>query len=87
MRTAEEIRRWIERQPWFTSFWLQTKACRPNEIYCSSYEDLKRILSGQNGAHTLLGAFDWLTSIEGLEFWKKENNRFKNWYYEKRKTE
>ena len=83
MRTAREVRQWLEKQPWFESFWLQAKAGR-REGGDYSYEETEKTLSGGNGALTLLCAFNWNTSSEGPKFWQKEDNRFRNWFYDEK---
>ena len=75
MRTAKEIRRWLERRKWYGSFRTQVwKACTGDRIFS------EQVLSGEFGRDTISSGFNWWQSDEGAEFWSRVNDKFREWY-------
>ena len=75
MRTAIEIKRWMESHKWYKSFKLQTWITfMPNRPF------VMKILSGELGRDSISVAFDWSRSYEGFQFWSDIDIQFIKWY-------
>ena len=75
MKTARQIRQWLENQEWYELFLLQ--------VWGSFSEDMvaiKRIISGNLGKNTISSGFDWWYSNEGPSYWIKIDRQFREWY-------
>lgn len=77
MKTPEQIKAWLEAQPWYEQFernvmggWLKTT------------KEISRTFSGENGITTIALAFNWQISDEGFQFWYDIDEQFRNWYNE-----
>lgn len=75
-KTPEQISDWLRFQPWLGKF---MKNCR--KVGKISRAKAYAILEGKFGEHTLRVGFTWTLSPEGLGFWKRRNEEFKEWYY------
>lgn len=75
MRTARQIRRWLESHKWYGSFRTQVLRTFPGERIL-----IERILSGGFGKDTISSGFDWWQSDEGSEYWIKIDFKFREWY-------
>lgn len=76
MKTPEQIKAWLEAQPWYEQFeinvirnWITSLKAR-------------KTFSGENGIITIALAFNWQATNEGFEFWNDVDNKFRNWYNE-----
>lgn len=77
MKTPEQIKAWLEAQPWYEQF--------ENNVmgnWCNTTKEKMRTLSGENGIITIALAFSWQISDEGFCFWKDIDEQFRNWYNE-----
>ena len=76
MRTKEEIKKWLERQPWFKDYVMN--------IYIQRLEAdpsaMERFLSGSAEKDTIQSAFVWSITTEGYNFWICVDREFRNWY-------
>lgn len=80
MKTPEQIKAWLEAQPWYEQFKNNTLNSIAN--FCIDIEeDSKRTLSGERKDSTILNAFSWLRTNEGYLFWIKVDYMFRGWYY------
>lgn len=75
-KTPEQVSEYLRRQPWLGKF---MRNCRyvgriPKDM---AYE----IFEGRMGEHTIRAGFSWTRSPEGLGYWKKKNDEFKEWYH------
>lgn len=75
MRTARQIKLWLESHKWYGSFRKQTL-----ESITPIDPDAFRVLAGEYGRHTITAGFFWWTSNEGYRFWAEIDNKFKEWY-------
>lgn len=75
-RTAEEISEYLKAQPWLYKF---LRNCRwKGKI---NKAKAQAIINGEFGEHTLRAGFTWTLSFEGMGYWKKKNDEFKEWYH------
>lgn len=74
MKSRRQIRRYLRRQPWYHSFrMLVAMNGRP-------WREKVRILLGYYGTATILEAFDWEDSVQGMHFWGQAYVDFTRWY-------
>lgn len=67
MKTKEQILRWLDKQPWKCEFY---EAAVLSDRACKiSYN-----------ANLLIIAFDWSTTKQGSNVWKKRNEEYQKWY-------
>lgn len=75
-KTARQVRRYLRRQPWYDSFrrlvWMEENR---------SIRDRIRTLRGRDGGYTIIGAFDWTSSVQGFNGWSEVSNEFDKWYF------
>lgn len=72
MKTKEQILRWLDKQPWKCEFY---KAAVLSDRVCKiSYN-----------TNLLILAFDWSTTKQGSNVWKKRNEEYQKWYNAKDK--
>lgn len=76
MKTPEQIKAWMEAQPWYEQFKLNTVIGN----YTIKY--VQKVLSGIYGKSTIVLAFGWEDSDEKWKFWNDINNEFCKWYDE-----
>lgn len=74
MRSERQIEAWLKRHKWYESFRRQRELDQLRDRRTG--DALQPLL----GRHTILGAFDWTRSDEGLEFWAIKNKEFMIWY-------
>lgn len=74
MKTQEQIKEWLERQPWYEQY--KTNLFQQSD---SSLES-RKYLSGQAGFHTISKAFCWGTTEEGFDFWNEVDEKFTDWF-------
>ena len=74
MKTPEQIKAWLEAQPWYEQF--------KNRVLNSPYpmDDKCRTLNGKDGKITIGGAFIW--PYDEAEIWNARNEDFEKWYNE-----
>ena len=73
MKTQEQIKEWLERQPWYEQY--KTNLLQESD---SSLE-LRECLLGQAGLLTISKAFCWGTTEEGFDFWNDVDSKFTKW--------
>lgn len=67
MKTKEQILRWLDKQPWKCEFY---EAAVLSDRACKiSYN-----------TNLLILAFDWSTTKQGSNVWKKRNEEYQKWY-------
>ena len=67
MKTKEQILRWLDKQPWKCEFY---EAAVLSDRACKiSYN-----------TNLLIIAFDWSTTKQGSNVWKKRNEEYQKWY-------
>ena len=76
MKTPEQIKAWLEAQPWYEWFKENIESFRPNRNYTN------KILNGGFGERTMEGRFLWSQSREGYCFWSAALREFLRWYHE-----
>lgn len=76
MKTPEQIKAWLEAQPWYEQF--------KENVFNSDFSKLRKqkTLSGESGLDTITGAFKWLGTPETLFFWEDVDKEFCKWYGE-----
>lgn len=77
MRTAEEIKAWLESREWYDEYKAAVEADKTNQVH--GY--IEKYLSGSRGEMTIGGSFLWVgTPPQGVEVWGKRDAEFKEWY-------
>ena len=73
MKTPEQIKAWLEAQPWYEQF--------KSRVLSGPYpaEDKHRTLNGKDGAITIGGSFTWPS--DEIDEWGKRDEEFKKWYF------
>ena len=73
MKTPEQIKAWLEAQPWYEQF--------KSRVLSGPYpaEDKHRTLNGKDGAITIGGSFTWPS--DEIDEWGKRDEEFKKWYH------
>ncbi len=74
MKTPEQIKAWLEAQPWYEQF----KSRVLNDS--SPSEDKRKILNGELGEITIFWAFLWPNNE--IAIWENANRQFLEWYNE-----
>lgn len=77
MKTPEQIKAWLEAQPWYEQF--------ENNVIGNRFKTAKEIsgtFSGEDGVITIAFAFSWQLTDEGFVFWKAIGEQFRKWYYD-----
>lgn len=76
MKTPEQIKAWLEAQPWYEQF--------KENVFNSDFSKLRKqkTLSGESGLDTIMGAFKWPGTPETLFFWEDVDKEFCKWYGE-----
>lgn len=84
MKTPEQIKAWLEAQPWYEQFKNYTLDKNVNLIGNEEYLklDSAMTLSGVKGVSTITGAFIWRLTKEGVGCWADINFIFNIWYHE-----
>lgn len=77
MKTAEEIKVWLEKQDWYDVF---CKRIDEDKYFLENTKDV--ILNGELLELTITNAFSWINTIEGGQYWEDKNNIFIKWYEE-----
>lgn len=67
MKTKEQILRWLDKQPWKCEFYE-----------AAVLSDIVRKIS--YNTNLLILAFDWSTTKQGSNVWKKRNEEYQKWY-------
>ena len=81
MKSPEQIKAWLEAQPWYGAFRYYTQNKNVNHT-ASIKIDSETTLSGRRGDSTINLAFIWAETNEGYEFWKNVDALFFEWYHE-----
>ena len=76
MRTKEEIKNWLEKQPWFKNYVKNIYLLRLQ----SDPSVMERFISGSKEEDTIGAAFIWDSTNEGYGFWACADKEFRNWY-------
>ena len=79
-KTPDQIKTWLESQDWHGAFKANVKGRHPDEPAIR-----RRILNGLYGANTLLGAFEWANTAQGMKFWESKHAEFLQWFKQKEK--
>ena len=83
MKTPEQIKAWLEAQPWYEQF----KSYTLREDLNYDVKDIKahsaKVLSGLNDDLTIAFAFVWDGTNEGYRFWDNIDTQFIKWYLDK----
>lgn len=76
MKTAEEIKAWLESREWYGEYKAAVEADDENQEFslCDKY------LSGEKGEDTIRGAFFWFDTPQGDIVWDKRDDEFLEWY-------
>lgn len=83
MKTPEQIKAWLEAQPWYEQFKNNTLDPDINIVNPTKCEeDSARTLSGYHGDLTIVLSFRWFKTNEGYIFWANIDNQFCKWYNE-----
>lgn len=75
MRTAEEIREWLENNGVYEAY-------KKNVLSIQEKSKQGQFISCSAGVCTISGAFSWCESIEGEGYWEEINDMFIPWYYQ-----
>lgn len=81
MKTPEQIKAWLEAQPWYEQFKNYTLREDLNGDVKNLKAHSEETLSGLNGELTIALAFVWNKTDEGYKFWDYIDTRFIEWYY------
>lgn len=73
MKTPEQIKAWLEAQPWYEQFKKNV------EIHHYPF-DINNFLKRKYGDFTIVRAFSWQYSNEGFEYWRGIDMEFTKWY-------
>lgn len=76
MRTAEEIKAWLESREWYGEYKAAVEADEENQGLLLS----GKFLSGEKGENTIRGAFFWINTPQGAVVWDKRDDEFLEWY-------
>lgn len=78
MKTPEQIKAWLEAQPWYEQF--KNYTLNPDMNPAKRLEiDSTDALSGDWRDLTILCAFNWLKTNEGYMFWVNIDSQFRKW--------
>lgn len=77
MKTKEEIKKWLNLQPWIANY------IREFTRQHSGSTELMSFLSGEMLYATIIGAFNWDISEKGKQYWSDINDIFDQWFYGK----
>lgn len=75
MKTARQIKLWLESHKWYGSFRRQVQ-----ESVTPTDPDACRVLEGECGRNTITAGFVWQYADEGWHFWAMTDRKFKEWY-------
>lgn len=81
MKTAEEVKAWLEKQDWYDRYVNNIKAYNHNK------EEERELLNGKKAFKTITYAFAWHITPEGAGFWGEVNDRFQLWYNSEQQNE
>lgn len=76
MRTAEEIKAWLESREWYDEYKAAVEADALN-VKLGLVEDY---LEGRRGVMTVGGSFLWAGTPQGYKAWKARYAEFMEWY-------
>lgn len=74
MKTEKQIERWLKSHKWYESY--RRQAMIAHGVDCTTMDALQSC----HGKLTILGAFNWMDSDEGPEFWKDVHKKFIKWF-------
>lgn len=93
MKTKEQIKAWLESQPWYEKFRAHTiqwaddshliETSEMEEFYGLGVkpDHVERTLTGRYGSLTILKAFEnWRDTPEGLNYWLNVQKKFNEWF-------
>lgn len=75
-KPMREVRRWLRRQPFYKSF--RTLVFMEED---RTLRDKLLVLWGYWGDRTIIEAFNWSLTVQGVHEWWKINRVFMEWYY------
>ena len=75
MRTAKEIRQYLMQQRWYKDYVRNVK----KHPYRTK-ESKKEVLRGDKKEDTILFAFSWYLTSQGVEYWTNVWDKFMKWY-------
>ena len=76
MRTAEEIKAWLESREWYDEYKAAVEADAHN-VELGLVEDY---LEGRRGVMTVGGSFLWADTPQGYKAWQRRYAEFQEWY-------
>lgn len=76
MRTAEEIKAWLESREWYGEYKAAVEADDENQ----EFSLCDKFLSGEKGKGAIRGAFFWFKTPQGDLVWDGRNDEFLKWY-------
>lgn len=77
MKTAEEVKAWLEKQDWYDVF---CKRIDEDKYFLENPKNV--ILNGELLDLTITNAFSWVNTPEGGQYWEDKNKTFILWYEE-----
>ena len=76
MRTAEEIKAWLESREWYGEY----KAAVEADAHNIELGLVEAYLEGRKGVMTVGGSFLWADTPQGYKAWKGRYAEFMEWY-------
>lgn len=73
----KQVRKYLREQPWFEKF--RANVLKHNAGLGRLFID--SILNGYGYDDTIINAFDWPLTEEGVEYWRAIDKEFRSWYY------
>ena len=80
MKTPEQIKAWLEAQPWYEQFKNNTLNGFVNFDVNVNQSSAETLL-GKRGESTIMLAFYWEATDEGAGFWNEVDFQFREWYH------
>ena len=76
MRTAEEIKAWLESRGWYGEY----KAAVEADAHNVELGVVEAYLEGRGGVMTIGGSFLWCRTTQGFKVWQNRQAEFRLWY-------
>lgn len=76
MRTAAEIKAWLESREWYGEYKAAVEADDENR----EFSLCDKFLAGEKGGATIRGAFFWVETPQGDFVWDGRDDEFLEWY-------
>lgn len=75
MKTPEQICQWLRSQLWYEQFVRNIDRHGPILL-----RDKAKLIYGEEGLSTIVYAFPWNETEEGINFWDEADKQFIKWY-------